>query len=106
MKHFWLLTALLLSATTAHGAETQSACVPLGLDEFIPVPEDNPRAAAKIELGRQLFFDKRLSRDGTVSCATCHVPEKAFANNQRAAIGIKGRTGQRNVPAISNRAYG
>jgi len=47
----------------------------------IPAPQDNPQDAAKIALGRQLFFDTRLSLDGTVSCATCHDPRKAFTDN-------------------------
>jgi cytochrome c peroxidase len=80
--------------------------VPLGLDEYVPIPEDNPLAVEKIELGKQLFFDKRLSRDGTIACASCHVPEKAFAGESRLAVGIKGQRGTRNVPSIVNRAYG
>lgn len=80
--------------------------VPLGLDEYVPIPEDNPLTDEKIELGRKLFFDKRLSRDGTIACASCHVPERAFANETRVAVGIKGLRGIRNVPSIINRAYG
>ena len=44
--------------------------IPLGLDLYMPVPEENPLTAEKIELGRRLFFDRRLSRDGTISCAS------------------------------------
>lgn len=80
--------------------------VPLGLDEYVPVPEDNPITPEKIELGKQLFFDKRLSRDGTIACASCHIPERAFTNENRVAVGIKGQRGIRNVPTILNRAYG
>ncbi len=80
--------------------------MPLGLDEYIPVPEDNPITAEKIELGRQLFFDKRLSRDNAIACASCHIPERAFTNENRVAVGIQGRRGVRNVPTIVNRAYG
>ena len=47
--------------------------IPLGLDLYLPVPDDNPLTAEKIDLGRQLFFDRRLSRDGSLSCA-CHEP--------------------------------
>lgn len=79
--------------------------VPLGLDAFVPVPDQNPLSSAKVELGRLLFFDKRLSRDHTVSCATCHVPEKAFSDGQRVAIGVEGRQGMRNSPSLFNRAY-
>ena len=52
--------------------------VPLGLDLYVPAPEDNPITAAKVELGRRLFFDTRLSRDFTAACATCHHPERAL----------------------------
>lgn len=80
--------------------------VPLGLDEYIPIPEDNPITPEKIELGKQLFFDKRLSRDGTIACASCHLPEKAFAGETKVAVGIRGQQGNRNAPSIMNRAYG
>ena len=53
--------------------------LPLGLDLYMPVPESNPLTPAKIALGRRLFFDKRLSRDGTLACSTCHDPERAFS---------------------------
>ena len=97
---------LVLGLGQLHSAEPYRFQVPLGLDEFIPIPEINPRTADKIELGRQLFFDKRLSRDGTVACATCHVPERAFTDGKVVAIGVKGGQGKRNVPTILNRAYG
>jgi cytochrome c peroxidase len=52
---------------------------PLGLDLYRPVPAANPQTRQKISLGRRLFHDRRLSRDGKVSCATCHDPRRAFA---------------------------
>jgi cytochrome c peroxidase len=70
------------------------------------VPADNPLTAAKVMLGRKLFFDRRLSRNDTISCAMCHVAEQGFANNELAtAIGIEGRTVRRNAPTIYNSAY-
>jgi len=48
------------------------AVPPLGLDLYRPVPEDNPLTKDRVTLGRKLFFDKRLSRDGSMACATCH----------------------------------
>jgi cytochrome c peroxidase len=95
---------VLLMAATAAGS-----CLPgppLGLDAFMPVPESNPLTPEKIALGRQLFFDKRLSRDGTLACATCHDPRRAFSDGRRLARGIGGAAGARNVPAIVNRGYG
>ncbi|MFN7937625.1 MAG: cytochrome c peroxidase [Bryobacteraceae bacterium] len=80
--------------------------VPLGLDTYIPTPEDNPLTAAKIALGRALFEDKALSRDRSVSCATCHVASYAFSDKQPVAVGLEGRKGDRRAPSILNRAYG
>jgi cytochrome c peroxidase len=80
--------------------------IPLGLDLYLPVPDDNPLTAEKIELGRQLFFDRRLSRDGSLSCASCHQPGRAFADGRVIAVGVDGRQGRRNAPALINRGYG
>jgi len=72
----------------------------------VPVPGDNPLTAAKIALGRKLFFDRRLSLNDTVSCAMCHVPEQGFASNElQTAVGIEGRTVRRNAPTIYNVGY-
>lgn len=80
--------------------------VPLGLDLYMPVPETNPLTAEKIALGRLLFFDARLSRDQSISCSTCHVPARAFSDARPIAMGVLGRTGRRNAPALVNRGYG
>jgi cytochrome c peroxidase len=79
--------------------------IPLGLSALVPVPTDNPLTAAKAALGRRLFFDKRLSRDGRLACASCHQPRHAFADQRPIALGIGGRAGRRNVPSLLNRAY-
>lgn len=97
------LSAFLLAAVALSGDIPPA---PLGLDAFLPVPEDNPLSAEKIALGRKLFHDTRLSRDGSVSCATCHDPERAFTDAKPVAVGVFGRKGQRRVPAIINRGYG
>lgn len=78
--------------------------VPAGLGERL-LPEQNPLSVEKVALGRALFFDKNLSSDGTVSCATCHQPQLGFANRDPIAIGIRGRTGTRNAPSLLNRAF-
>src|SRR5690242_21938394 len=80
--------------------------IPLGLDLYLPVPEENPLAAEKIELGRRLFFDGRLSRDGSIACASCHDPERAYSDGRAIAIGVYGRQGRRNAPSLINRGYG
>ena len=77
---------------------------PLGLTP-VPVPEDNPVTAEKIELGKMLFFDKRLSGDNTLSCATCHNPKAGWTLHRANAVGIKDQEGDRNIPTIINAAY-
>ena len=72
----------------------------------VPVPADNPLTPAKVELGRQLFYDTRLSGDGTVACASCHSPQLAFSDApNQVSRGVNGARGQRNSPTIVNAAY-
>jgi len=78
--------------------------VPAGLP-MPPVPEENPLTVASVSLGKALFFDPRLSRDGTISCATCHHPDRAFSDTVALSLGIEGRTGFRNSPTLGNVAY-
>ena len=62
--------------------------------------------AEKIELGKMLYFDKRLSKDGTVACATCHDPKMAWAENRMpTSTGIGGQVGGANSPTVINAAY-
>jgi cytochrome c peroxidase len=83
-----------------------AVAIPLGLDLYMPIPEENLLTAEKMELGRRLFFDRRLSRDNSTSCSTCHDPERAYSDGRGIAIGIEGRRGRRNAPALINRGYG
>jgi cytochrome c peroxidase len=69
------------------------------------IPPDNPQTPEKISLGQRLFFDRRLSVDGTVSCSTCHDPARAFTDRKPASVGIQDRVGQRNAPTILNALY-
>src|SRR6187401_320409 len=85
---------------------SETRTVPLGLDLFMPVPDTNPMTPAAIELGRRLFFDRRLSADGSMACSTCHDPGRAFSDDRVVAVGVFGRQGRRNAPAIINRGYG
>jgi len=80
--------------------------IPLGLDLYMPIPEANPLTVEKIDLGRRLFNDRRLSRDGTIACASCHDPARAFSVDRAVAPGVLGRAGRRNAPALLNRGYG
>ena len=69
------------------------------------VPADNPMTPEKVELGRLLFFDSRLSGDGTVSCASCHQPEHAFTDSRGRALGIGGSIHPRSAMSLTNVAY-
>ncbi|MGC4084901.1 MAG: cytochrome c peroxidase [Vicinamibacterales bacterium] len=80
--------------------------VPLGLAAPMPVPDSNPITDEKIEFGRTLFADARLSKDGTIACTSCHDPERAFTTPDAVSRGVFGRTGRRNAPTIINRAWG
>jgi cytochrome c peroxidase len=80
--------------------------VPLGLDAFIPTPDLNPITREKSALGKKLFFETGLSRDRTVSCATCHDRAHAYADSHPLALGLGGKKGKRRTPTIVNRGYG
>ena len=70
------------------------------------IPTDNPLTKASVQLGRKLFYDRRLSLNGTQSCAMCHIPEQGFTNNELAiAVGTEGRSVGRNTPTLYNVAY-
>ena len=79
--------------------------VPAGLPP-VRHPESNPPTPEKIALGKQLYFDPRLSQDSTVSCATCHDPQKGWSNGDAVATGVGGLKGGRSSPTIINAAYG
>ena len=83
-----------------------SMVLPLGLQAGAAyVPDDNPLTRAKIELGRKLYFDPRLSRDGTISCASCHDPDRGFSDGARTSTGIDGQVGGRSSPTVMNRLF-
>ena len=69
----------------------------------IVLPKDNPMTRARIELGRQLYFDTRLSIDNTIACASCHHPDDGFARKTRFGVGVDGQEGDRNSPVSFNR---
>jgi cytochrome c peroxidase len=70
-----------------------------------PIPADNVQTEAKIELGRMLFFDKRLSLDRSTSCASCHDPDKAYSDDRARAVGIGHTILSRRAPSLLNGAY-
>jgi cytochrome c peroxidase len=98
--------AMVLLAAGARGADlpVSVGALPPGFLP-VPVPEDNPLTAAKAELGRLLFFDTRLSADGSFACSTCHQPAHAFTDGRRRAVGVSGQQHPRNTMALANVAY-
>lgn len=97
---------LLGTALYAVPCAAQYREIPLGLDLYMHVPDDNPLTPAKVALGRMLFFDSLLSEDRSLACATCHNPGRAFTDGQPVSVGVFGRKGTRNVPTLVNRTYG
>jgi cytochrome c peroxidase len=71
----------------------------------VVAPPDNPQTSMKILLGKQLYFDTRLSKDNTISCATCHNPAMGWSDEGPTSVGIKGQRGGRRSPPVSNAAY-
>ena len=71
----------------------------------VEAPADNPQTDAKIELGRMLYYDPRLSGNGTVSCATCHNPALGFSDGQAKSVGINGTVLGRSSPTVLNSAH-
>lgn len=70
-----------------------------------PIPKDNSMSAAKVELGKQLFFDPRLSKDGTVSCNSCHNVMAGGEDNRNLSAGVGGKLGARSSPTVWNAAF-
>lgn len=101
-----ILSVLFLLFSSKIHAEDQKLPVPLGLDQdMMQIPADNPITQEKIELGKRLYFDPRLSKDGTISCATCHDPKKGFSDGLKTSEGIQKQFGNRNSPTVINAAF-
>lgn len=78
------------------------------LPDYVPaprVPADNPMSEAKFQLGRHLFYDKRLSGNGTLACASCHLQERAFTDGKSTSAGSTGEHTPRNAPSVINAAW-
>ncbi len=103
-RSFLVLVMTCLLLLSGKGRAESFVKPPLGLPP-VPVPEDNPLTPEKIALGKRLFMDQRFSADGTVACATCHDPRKAFTDGLPVSKGIRGLTGTRNAPTVVNAAY-
>ncbi len=105
MRKIAAVVALMCSCSRPHVVGTPVAIeAPLGLPA-VAIPPDNPPTAEAIALGRQLFYDTRLSGDDTISCATCHNPQLSFTDALAGSRGIGKKIGKRNAPTILNAAY-
>ena len=109
----WLAAGTIVIAVAMLGAGPRRAADDTVLDSAaafglppLPAPSDGVADRDRIELGRKLFFDRRLSFNGTMSCAMCHVPEEGFTSNaSRTAVGIEGKSLRRNAPTVLNVAW-
>jgi cytochrome c peroxidase len=92
----------------ALGYAQRNAPFELGVPAHFPaprIPADNPLSASKVELGRHLFYDRRLSRTGHTACATCHVQARAFTDGKARAVGDTGEVHPRGALSIVNAVY-
>lgn len=107
LRAAWMCGLLLLAAGCGSSSPDPAPYewkLPSGFPEPA-VPEDNPMSAAKVELGRYLFYDTRLSANGTQSCASCHRQETAFTDGRVTAVGSTGEHHRRNSMSLANVAY-
>ena len=101
----WRSLALIAAALACLGAASGHGWDLPGGRKPPPVPAANPMNAAKVELGRRLFYDADLSINGTMSCATCHEQKHAFTDTNRSHPGVHGDPARRNVMALANVGY-
>ena len=94
-----ILIPLMLCAALAAGTAFAGKLEPVGA---MTVPAGNPQTPEKIELGKQLFFDRRLSGDGTMSCSTCHDPEKGYSDDMAISLSYPTTRNWRNSPTLIN----
>ncbi|GJL56288.1 MAG: cytochrome-c peroxidase [Nitrospirales bacterium] len=106
-----LYTAFVVSlvlgfSTQQSAAESYDLPFPLGLKkELAVIPDDNPLTKEKVELGKWLFFDTRLSKNDSIACASCHIPSLAFTDGQAVSTGIHRQQGGRSAPTAINRVF-
>ncbi len=92
--------------SASSGQASFELTLPLGLEkDSLVIPKDNPLTKERVELGKLLFFDKRLSANETIACASCHMPSLAFTDGQPVSAGIHGQKGGRSAPTAINRVF-
>ncbi|QSQ22163.1 di-heme enzyme [Pyxidicoccus parkwayensis] len=109
MSHAWKVGAVLLALASGCGDKADAPPaydwqLPAGFPEPF-VPEDNPMSEEKVQLGRHLFYDTRLSGNGTQACASCHEQKRAFTDGRATPVGSTGDHVARNAPGLANVAY-
>lgn len=101
-----VLAVVALALPADGGAQEWKLRLPLGLQEqAMNIPEDNPLTPEKIALGKQLFFDKRWSKGQTVSCSSCHQPDKGWSDGRQFSLNFAGKLTPRHAPTIINRLF-
>lgn len=109
-----LSTILGISSLSSHAAGAEAQVISIDgvtvpdigpLPTAVPLPPTNLNYKAKVDLGKQLYFDGRLSRNGAISCAFCHTPGAGFADPRQTSIGIDGKAGGRQAPTVYNTAF-
>lgn len=106
MNRFWLLLAVIVTFGCKKEPKVYEP-TPYALDvpshfPNMPIPADNPMTVEGVYLGRKLFYEKRLSLDNSISCASCHSPQKGFSDDKRFSIGVNGTIGRRQSMALVN----
>ncbi len=111
-KGLLLILIMLCSSCSSEDSGYQPTSLPLDIPEIFStniiapiIPTENPQTVEGVALGKKLFFDRILSADGTQSCATCHSPQSAFAENSPTSVGIDGISGPRNAMPLFNLAW-
>lgn len=99
-----LICFIFMACEPEHPEKPDYLNIPEGFPDM-EFPSDNQFSFARFELGRKLFFDPVLSRDSTISCASCHRPELAFTDGRRFSLGVDLRSGHRNAPSLANVGY-
>jgi cytochrome c peroxidase len=104
MKRVLVMGLIVMAPALNVGLARAEAALPLGLPELV-TPEDNPQTPEKIALGKQLFYDARLSQSGKTACLTCHLPHKGWADGQAFSKKDDGTMNTRHTPTLLNVAW-
>lgn len=106
MKFSLLLFCLIVALPAVSYAAEFTLKLPLGLQEQAAyIPDDNPITKEKVELGKMFFWDKRWSRNGTIACVTCHLPEHGWADPRQFSVRFDGNPTPRHSPTLVNRLF-